>query len=174
MKRTVVSCLMLGTLMLVLTGMPLQLLHIDLIKSAYAYIAYGENHDWDNIRGQDKELDKIRGQENDQHNIMGMGNKWDDRGQEGSGENNWYQFDDREKFRVKDDDCKDILNHEKDGHKNWGKNEDGDTFWSKHKHYDSDDGRCNNKVPEPTTLSLLGAGIAAVGIYSFIRRRNSK
>ncbi len=64
MKRIVVSCLILSAFMLVLTGMPFQLLHIDLVKSAYAYIAYGQNHGWDNIRNQDKESDKIWGQEN--------------------------------------------------------------------------------------------------------------
>ena len=36
MKKYLVSCLMLGAFFMVLTGMPLQLVHIDTVKSAEA------------------------------------------------------------------------------------------------------------------------------------------
>ena len=218
MKRIVVSCMILSAFMLVLTGVPFQLLHIDVVKSAYAYIAYSQNHGWDNIRSQDNESDKIRGQEHNQYNnldignngnsgdrhekqdqgndgehgdshnilisghdlnkILGSYNKKDDQGQEDNEENNWGQFDDWKKFKIKDDDCKDFRDYDKDWHKNWGKNEDGDKFWKKDKNYDCDDGcdhhkHDNCKVPEPSMFSLLGVGIAGVGVYSFIKRRYS-
>ena len=182
MKRNVVSCLMLGAFMLVLTGMPLQLLHIDLVKSAYAYISYGQNHDWDRILGQGNDgehgdLYNILERGNDLIKILGRDNKRDDRGQEGNGENNWYQSDERETFRVKDDDCKDLQDQGEHGRGNYrhivyGRHDDGcDRHFREHEDHHKRD---NCKVPEPSMFSLLGAGIAGVGVYSFIRRRSSK
>jgi len=212
MKRTVASCVILSAFMLVLTNMPHQLLHIDFVKSAYAYIANDQNYEWDIILGKGNDEDhgdrhENRGQGNDgEHGdlysildrgndlitILDKDNKRDYRGQEYNEENILGRFDDWKKFRSKDDDCKDFQDHDKDWHKNWGKNEDWDTYWGNHKHYDSYDNWCDRRycehedhhehhhkrnncnVPEPSMFSLLGAGIAGVGAYSFIRRRSSK
>jgi uncharacterized membrane protein len=112
MRKYVVSCLMLAAFMLVLTGMPLQLLNIDLAKSAYAMGFGGRHH--------------------------GGGESYS------SGENHGGSYS--------------------SGESHGGSYDGGDHG-----------GNCNDhKVPEPATLSLLGAGIAGVGIYSFIRKRNSK
>ena len=96
MKKYLVSCLMLGAFM-VLTGMPLQLLQIDSVKSAYAWGHKGDGHGWDH------------------------------------------------------------------GNNKPGKGKGGDS-----------DGNCNTKVPEPATLALIGSGIAGIGIYGYLRRKNRK
>jgi hypothetical protein len=190
MKRNVVSCLMLGAFMLVLTGMPLQLLHIDFVKSSYAYIAHGENHDWDRILGQENDSHYIRdrgtdGDKGGWHENQGQGNEGDD-----GVSYNILDILDRDKegnhgvlhYISEGDNDGDhggrhnIWGWDNDGdnggrHKNGGYDDDGDNGEDNHHHHG---GRCNKKVPEPGTLSLLGAGIAGVGVYSFIRRRNHK
>jgi hypothetical protein len=205
MKRNVVSCLMLGAFTLVLTGMPLQLLHIDFAKSAYAMHSSGLSNkdDWEKIRNQADDLGKPLGKNDKGDDILEkVSHQVDDRGKllskDDSRNSNLseydkgekthgpddildkvlYQFDGQEKFRVKDDDCKDFLDqveHGRRGHRRigyYGRYDDGcDGRSRKHKDHHEHD-HC--KVPEPSMFSLLGAGIAGVGVYSFIRRRNHK
>jgi hypothetical protein len=100
MKKYLASCLMLGALM-VLTGMPLQLLQIDSVKSADAFS--GRKHGGQSY----------------------------------------------------------ILGNAKHSNKTTN---DGT---------DNDDGS-NTSVPEPATLALIGSGIAGIGIYGYLRRKNRK
>jgi hypothetical protein len=212
MKRNVVSCLMLGAFMLVLTGMPLQLLHIDLVKSAYATVYTGGSDAW-----------KYSGQRGDSNgnfrsDLQGSGGYGDyggsvdigdyggsggsggygdyggsvDIGDYGSsgGKGGWHenqgQGNDGDNGVLHYISGRDTDENLGGQHENQGHGNDGD-HGGRHKNRDYDnegdngqgdhhdhDGRCNKKVPEPGTLSLLGAGIAGVGIYSFIRRRSSK
>ena len=100
MKKYLASCLMLGAF-IVLTGMPLQLLHIDSVRSAYAFSS--RNHGGQSY----------------------------------------------------------IFGNTKHGN---GNSTGGDS-----------DGNCTtSKVPEPATLALIGSGIAGIGIYGYLRRKNRK
>ena len=45
---------------------------------------------------------------------------------------------------------------------------------NKDKDKDKDKGKDKGAVPEPSTLILLGVGLAAGGAYSFLRRQKSK
>jgi len=194
MTRTAVRRFILGLFMFVLTAAPLHLLNTDLVKTAYAYVSYGENHDWERILGRESDGDNILGQYNQ---ILDKGNKRDngdrDKSQgQGNDENNGISYtifnkdnkgdsgdlhyilssgndqshDGRYKIGVYnsegDTDCR---------HKNGGYNIDWD--YNRDKYYDHDD-HCKKSVPEPGTLSLLGAGIAGIGVYSFIPRKSNK
>jgi len=44
----------------------------------------------------------------------------------------------------------------------------------KNKDKDKDKDKGGTAVPEPSTLILLGVGLAAGGVYSFVRRQKSK
>ncbi len=98
MCKNIISILVFCAFILMLTGMPLQLLHIDSVKSAYAM---GSRH-------------------HQNHPYYGSGNGSDNGDANGSGNGDVYQ------------------------------------------------------VPEPTTISLIGTGLAGIGIYVAVRRRNRK
>jgi hypothetical protein len=164
---------MLGAFMLVLTGMPLQLLHVDLVKSAYATIHTGGSDEWE-YSGQHG-----RSNENFVSHLPGdSSDEWEYSGQHG--DSNWDFLSDLQggdNYRGEGNYQYNILGWSNGQGNSWDNSWDNgwgngwgngwDNGWEK-------DGRCHKKVPEPGTLSLLGAGIAGVGIYSFVRRRNHK
>ena len=106
MKKFLLSCLMLGAFFMVLTGMPLQLLHIDSVKSAYAWGHKGNGNGW------------------------GYGN---------------------------------IKHGRTDNGNSNGNNGGGDP-----------PAGAPVAVPEPAMLALIGSGIAGIGVYGYLRRKNRK
>jgi len=224
MKRTVVSCLILGVFMLMLMGIPLQVVHIDLVKPSYAAHSsswnnkdeQGQEENWHMISNQDKKPDKdvrrednrnnnysvddnreiSRDKDDSQYHILGSGNngehidlyknldqgndlnrivyrdnKRDDQGQDDHGENIWGRFDGREKFRVKDDNCKYFLDEDEHGHRGYrhiGSGSYDDECDRRLRECEDYHKRNHCNVPEPSMFSLLGAGLAGFGL---LRRR---
>jgi len=166
MKLSVAIVLLFGAFFLVLTGMPLQLLHMSPVEPAYANIDNSWSNDWDQVRV----WGTVQSEYNGDHKIQSWDIEWNKIwGQDDIWEKAWNKVDDKDRFWSKDDTWDKFQGFDKDRDKI--PDHDWDHEWGKH--HDHDDGCGNKKVPEPGMFSLLSAGIAGVGIYSIMRRGKS-